>query len=232
MVLVIMQPYLFPYLGYFQLLRAADKFVVYDDVTFIKGGWINRNRWLVQGRPAYFTVPLAGASSTRRIATIEVSPQGRWRTKLLETFKQEYRRAPFHGAAAALLERILTSEETAIGRLAVASLRAVADYLGLATPIVDSSTGYANAHLSGACRVLDVCRQEGATRYVNALGGQDLYDKAAFGAAGIELRFLRPRPITYRQFDGPFVPWLSILDVLAFNPPAVVRGFLREYDLV
>jgi WbqC-like protein family len=232
MTLAVMQPYLFPYIGYFQLIGAVDRFVIYDDVSYIKGGWINRNRWLVGGTPDHFTFPVRDASSFRRIADMRLTEGGGWPPKLLKTFRQEYGRAPYFAAAFALLEEVVTLDESGVSRRAVASLRAVMGYLGMTTPLVETSACYGNADLRGVDRVIDICRREGATRYVNSIGGQKLYDVATFATAGIELQFLRSRPVEYRQFHEPFVPWLSVLDVIAFNPPDSVRTFLREYELV
>ncbi|SRR5579871_441702 len=232
MTLAIMQPYLFPYLGYFQLIGAVDRFVIYDDVSYIKGGWINRNCWLVGGARAYFTFPVQGASSFRRIADVRLADDGRWALKLLKTFRQEYGSAPHFAAAFELLEEVVMLDDPGVSRRATASVRAVMSYLGMTTPLVATSACYRNGDLRAAARVIDICRREGATRYINAIGGQELYSMALFATAGIELRFLRPRGIEYRQFREPFVPWLSILDVIAFNPPDAVRAFLQEYELL
>ena len=139
MTIVIMQPYLFPYIGYFQLMRAASTFVVYDDVNYIRGGWINRNRWLANGQAAYFTVPIKDASSFRLIAETEIGGDGRWREKLLRGFEQNYRKAPYHHEALGLLEPVIRMEEPSIARRAVASLLAVRTYLGLSTTMIESS---------------------------------------------------------------------------------------------
>jgi hypothetical protein len=231
MTLAIMQPYLFPYIGYFQLLRACDRFIVYDDVNYIKGGWINRNRWLVQGQPAYFTFPVADVSSFRRISDVDIDPRGKWQKKLIKTFRINYAKAPFFETAHALLAAVVASSETRIAIRAEASLQSICDYVGLNRPFTRSSTMAIPGDLHGTERVLHICRAEGASRYVNAQGGMELYDKAAFAQNEIELRFLRPRPIRYQQLGGEFVPWLSILDVVAFNPPDAIRRYLTEFDL-
>ena len=231
MVTVIMQPYLFPYIGYFQLMRAASKFVIYDDVSYIRGGWINRNRWLADGKPAFFTVPIKDASSFRAIAETEISDDGRWRDKLLRGFEQNYRKAPFFREAMGLFEPIVRMEEPRIARRAVASVMAVRSYLNLSTAMIESSSRFENAQMSGSERVIDVCRRVGTDCYINAVGGTALYSKAEFAAAGVELKFLRPRPIVYAQAGHPFVENLSILDVVAYNSVDEVRRFLTEYDL-
>lgn len=229
-----MQPYLFPYIGYFQLLAAVDRFVVYDDVTFIKQGWINRNRILINGEPSFFTVPLAHKSSAVAIRETAVSTapeHRRWREKLLKSFDNAYRRAPHFTTTYPLLEDVILKTTTNIAELAVDSIRAVAGCLGIATPLVETSSVFGNGHLHGEERVLDICRAERATRYINASGGRALYSRERFQAAGIELAFIEPQPIQYPQFGSPFVPWLSIIDVMMFNPVERVREFLRACDV-
>jgi hypothetical protein len=221
-----MQPYLFPYIGYFQLLAQVDRFVFYDDVNFIKNGWINRNRLLLQGEPRYFTVPLRDASPFRKIRDVEVAPAAGWRRGVQESIRHAYGKAPHFAAVAALVERVLRAETTRIGELAKASVRAVVDHLGLDTELVDSSSRYGNESLSGAARVVDICRREGASDYYNAPGGRALYDAAEFARHGIALHFVEAQPIEYRQGGAAFVPGLSIIDVLMHNDPAQTRELL------
>jgi len=234
MTLGIMQPYLFPYIGYFQLLAAVDRFVVYDDVTFIKGGWINRNRMLINGGASFFTVPLAHKSSAVSIRDTGISDapeHRRWADKMLKSFDNAYRRAPEFAATFPLLERVLTRATTRIADLAVDSIRAVAGRLDIRTPIVETSSGYGNAHLQGEDRVIAICKAESADGYINAAGGRELYSRERFRSEGIDLRFIESRSIEYPQYGGAFVPWLSIVDVLMFNPIERVRGFLTECEI-
>ena len=226
-----MQPYLFPYIGYFQLVHAVDRFVVYDDVTFIKQGWINRNRVLINGHSSYFSVPVKHASSFTLIRDTLIGDDARWVEKALQTLDNAYRRAPEFGQVFPMVEAVLTRSTSRIAELALASLEAVAQFLDIQTEWVKSSTRYGNAHLKGEERVLAICKAEGASEYVNASGGRELYERARFEAEGLSLRFLQPGPIAYSQFKDPFVPWLSIVDVLMFNPRETVRGFLNAYDL-
>jgi len=233
--LAIMQPYLFPYLGYYQLLAAADRFVVYDDVNYIKGGWINRNNLLVAEKKWLFTVPLESPSPNRKICDINLSPNPAWRQKLLQTIEQSYRRASQFEVVLPVLRRILSPEAPAtrtIADLVRLSLQELVAYLQLPVELVPDSGRYHNQHLRAQERVLDICRQEQATHYVNAQGGQHLYDKATFAAQGIELRFLIPELRPYRQGKGEFVPGLSIIDVLMHNSVAETRELLRDYSLI
>lgn len=229
-----MQPYLFPYLGYFQLVAVVDKFVFYDDVNFIKQGWINRNAILVAGRRHLFTVPLREASSFARISDTRINesfyPGGCRR--LLKTLAQSYARAPCYEAVYEMIEGVLNRSERSIGRLAAASVLAVASYLDLRTAFVKSSATYGNAELKGSERVLDICRRERADSYYNAIGGKELYSRDEFARHGVDLKFIETKNVRYRQFGEEFVPWLSIIDVLMFNPKEVVQRLLGEYTLV
>jgi len=230
MKLAVMQPYLFPYLGYFQLLEAVDRFVVLDDVTFIKGGWINRNRILLDGEPHLFTVPLKKSSTNRLIRDIHVSPEP-WRPKLLRMLRAAYQKAPHRDPALELVESILEAAEGPISDLAFASVTGVCDYLGMEREFVRTTSVYGNDDLKGQERVLDICKREGAATYVNVLGGRELYGHAAFAAAGIELRFVETLPREYPQLGGPFQPGLSIIDVLMFNSPDAVRELMQSHRL-
>jgi len=228
-----MQPYLFPYIGYYQLMHAVDRFVVADDVTFIKQGWINRNRLLINGSAAYFTVPLRRHASDALIRDVEIDDgRGqRWRATLLKTIANFYRRAPSFDRVYPLVERVIGGPFTRIADMARASLREVCDDLGVPVSIVESNAAYGNAHLHGQDRVIDTCRAERANDYVNAIGGQALYSREAFLAHGIRLQFVRTGPIEYRQFTMPFVPSLSVIDLLMFNPPEGARELLKRYEL-
>jgi hypothetical protein len=229
----IMQPYLFPYLGYFQLLGSVDKFVVYDDVAFIKQGWINRNRILANGREYRFTVPLRKVSSFKRINEIEVDPRSfaKWLTPFLMTVEQNYRRALYFEPVFELLKGVFAGFEGSIAGLTLRSIMATVKYLELRTPIVGSSGEYGNDQLAGAQRIIDVCKREGADEYVNPIGGCSLYAREEFSAHGIALRFIRSRPVMYPQFGARFTPDLSIIDVMMFNSPGQIGQLLREYDI-
>jgi len=228
-----MQPYLFPYIGYFQLMHAADRFVVADDLSFIKQGWINRNRLLINGEAAYFTVPLKRHAADALIRDVEIDDRSapRWRRALLTTIANFYRRAPSFDVVYPVVERVLGGSFVKIADMARASLREVCEYLGIGATIVESSSAYGNAHLKGQDRVLDTCRLEGASDYVNAAGGRALYSREVFMANGVRLHFVETAPIEYPQFHPPFVPSLSVIDLLMFNDRAAARALLTRYQL-
>ncbi|WP_421830112.1 WbqC family protein [Larkinella sp.] len=232
MTIAIMQPYFLPYIGYLQLMNEVDKFIFYDDVAFINRGWVNRNRILVNGKDFMLTVPLKDASQNKRIADIDLSDDPKWRQKLLQTLGQSYRKAPFYKTVFPLLEKIVNLEVRTIAELVRNGFPLLNDYLGIQTELVPSSEVYNNSELRGQERILDICLQEKATRYINPIGGMELYDRQRFAAAGIELFFIQSKRVEYPQFQNEFIPWLSIADVLMFNDVPAVQEMLKEFELI
>ena len=227
----IMQPYFCPYVGYFQLIAAADTFVIYDDVQFTKKGWINRNRLLQGGGDALFTIPVKAASDFLDVRERELAPDFD-RRRLLNRVREAYRRAPQFAAVFPLVESVVQHPDPNLFGYILHSVRQVCGYLGLRTPLRVSSTVPIAPGLKGRDRVVATCQALGATRYLNAIGGTALYDREDFRAAGLDLRFLRPRLVEYPQLGEPFVPWLSIIDVLMFNPVDEARRVVEhEYEL-
>jgi hypothetical protein len=234
MKLAIMQPYLFPYIGYFQLINAVDTFVVYDDVNYIKQGWINRNSILVNNSPFLFTVPLANASSFRTINSLEINKKlyPIWVRKFLKTIEQSYTKSPFFNEVFPLIKNILEYENEKIVELIVKSLLAITKYLDIRTKIIPSSEIFNNNFLKGEERVIDICIQEKATQYINPIGGQELYSKDFFVDKNIELHFIKTNVIKYHQYDKEFVSWLSIIDIMMFNSPNEINIMLNNYQLI
>ncbi len=218
-----MQPYFFPYLGYFQLIAAVDVFVVYDNIQYVKGGWINRNRLCRNGEAVMFSLPLRRASDYLDVRERELAGDFK-PEKLLNQFKGAYRRAPYYREVLALLEKTLMHPDLNLFGFLHHSLRVVCEHLGLETEIDHALRKHE--------KVLALCHALGAETYVNAIGGVDLYSTEDFAHAGVDLKFIRMQPIEYAQFDAPFVPALSIIDVLMFNSRNTVRGYIAErYEL-
>lgn len=229
MKLAIMQPYLFPYLGYFQLIRAVDAFVIYDDVNYIKSGWINRNYLLAQGKKMLITLPLQGASSNKLINQITL---GDGRIKILKTIRQNYSTAPQFPVVFPLVEGIIMQQEKKLARFLDHGLRQICDYFGLRPWWHISSTLNKDNRLRGQEKVLAICEELGATHYINVPGGKKLYDYDAFAHKRLQLSFIQPRLVPYCQFGNDFVPNLSIIDVMMFNNQEQCRKLLEEYELV
>lgn len=232
MKIAIMQPYIFPYIGYFQLINAVDKFIIYDDVNFINKGWINRNRILVNGKDSLFTIPLKEASQNKLINSIEVNWDSAWKSKFLKTIEQSYKKAPYYQQVLPLIEGLLNTEKSIFSEIIFENLTQVCQYLEIKTEIVPSSSIYHNTHLKAQERIIDICVQEKTDTYINPIGGLELYDKAAFQAIGKELFFIKSKAIRYTQFKNEFVPWLSIIDILMFNSPEHISTLLNDYELV
>ena len=231
MKIAVMQPYLFPYIGYFQLFHAVDKFVVFDDVNFIKKGWINRNNILINGQKYLFTIPLQKSSQNKQIKDIKVAENNDWQTKFLKSILLNYKKAPFFDETFALVKEVINSEEITIAKLILRSFYLLKEALGLQSEIIKSSTIYNNCDLKAQNRILNICKQENAIQYINPLGGVELYNKAFFRENGIELSFLKTQTFIYEQFGNEFVPYLSIIDVLMFNGFTKTKELLTMYNL-
>lgn len=229
MKLAIMQPYLFPYIGYFQLINAVDNFIVYDDVNYIKQGWVNRNRILLNDSPYLFTLHLKNSSSFKLINQIEI---GNNKIKLLKTFEQTYLRAPFYEQVSVLLKQIFEIDETNLAKFVYQSINIICTYLGIKTKIIISSGIIKNNLLKGETKVISICKALNADIYINAIGGTELYSKELFLEDSINLYFLKTNEIIYKQFNNIFIPNLSIIDVLMFNPPEQIMSFINQYELI
>lgn len=229
MKLAIMQPYFLPYIGYWQLIKAVDKYVVYDDVTYIKGGWINRNNILISGQKKLFTITLNGAGSYKLINEIEIGDDF---SRFLKTIQANYAKAPFFREIMALVKTIVANDSRCLSKFITNSIQKVLDYLNIDTEILVSSEISKDCTLKGKNKVIQICKNLGADSYYNAIGGQELYDKAEFASHRIELKFIKTNLNPYPQFKNEFVPGLSILDVLMFNSPEEVNRMLNNFELL
>ena len=232
MKVAIMQPYFFPYIGYWQLIHAVNRFVIYDDVNYIKGGWINRNRILVNGKPAYITVPLYQSSPYKRICDTSLQPSPIWRDKLVKMVEITYRKAPHFAEVFPVVENLIRLEADNLPDYLAQQLQTMAAFMGVKTEFVVSSRCYENSELSGQARILDICKQERAITYINLQGGQNLYDSETFYGAGIDLRFIVMRPLPYKQRSKGFVHALSIIDALMEIGPIEIKRHLDAFDLI
>jgi hypothetical protein len=228
----IMQPYFFPYIGYFQLIAAVDVFIVYDNIKYTKKGWINRNRMLQNGKDLMFSLPLKSDSDHLDVCNRVLSAEFD-RDKLLSQFRGTYRRAPNFEQTYQLVEQIVRYEDANLFRFLRCSIVKICEHLGVATEIRISSDIGINHELKGQDKVLALCEAVGATIYVNAIGGIELYLKETFLEKGIDLKFIRSKPFEYPQLGNEFVPWLSIIDVMMFNSLDTIKTCIStNYELI
>lgn len=227
-----MQPYIFPYIGYFQLINAVDKFVIFDDVSFINKGWVNRNNILLNNSPYLFTLPLKKSSQNKLINEIEITEDNNWNEKFLKTLQAAYSKAPNFKEVYNLADRVVNSGLSKLSDFLRNSLVETLHFLKIETSLEDTSSVYNNKELKGQERIIDICKQEKATEYINPIGGVNLYDKRSFKENGIDISFLQTDEIKYKQFKNEFVPNLSIIDVLMFNDSTDCRKLLTNYSLV
>jgi hypothetical protein len=228
----IMQPYFLPYIGYFQLIAAVDKFVVYDNIKYTKKGWINRNRFLQNGKDAMFSLSLKKDSDFLDVCERELATDFD-RERLLNQLSGAYRRAPHFEQTFSLIEQVVRYPESNLFLFLHNSIVQVCAHLDINTKIIVSSELVIDHHLLAQDKVLALCEALDATAYVNAIGGVELYSNKTFQEKGIELQFIQSKPFNYVQFDDVFVPWLSIIDVMMFNSLDVIRTCVkRNYELI
>lgn len=227
----IMQPYFFPYLGYWQLLAAVDKYVIYDDVNFIKGGWINRNRILNNCSVQYINVRMKGASSFKKINEIEVDKDPVFIEKTKKTIINAYHKAPEFNKVYPLIESVLDCKEKNLALYLINSIYRICTYLEINTELIISSNISKDELLRGEDKVIDICKKMNATIYYNAIGGKSLYDFARFREEGINLVFLKERVEPYKQNCKKFESGLSIIDVMMYNSVYSIKDMLVQYDL-
>lgn len=223
-----MQPYFFPYLGYYQLAATVDHFVFFDDVAFIKKGYIQRNRILLDGRAFDFSIPVSRQSQNRTIR--EHWFTGAF-TDFLEQLRHAYVRAPFFGRVFPIIEEVCLDPQQNVASKAARSIQVVFDYLGL--PFSSSfSSADAGTGLHGEQRILDLCSRQGADVYYNPIGGRSLYSGERFSERGFTLGFLQSRMPAYAQASEAFMPGLSMIDVLMNVEAGGIHQMLSEFDLV
>lgn len=233
MKLAIMQPYFFPYIGYWQLINAVDTFVIFDDVNYIKRGWITRNNILVNKQAKQINLQLSKVSQNKLINEMELFDDNQSNNdKLLKTIEASYKKAPFFNEVFPLIERILKYEEKNVAKLLAYSIKEVCDYLRIETFLLLSSELQKNDLLRGQDKIIDICKRLNAEHYVNAIGGRALYSSNQFVSNGIHLRFLKTGEISYPQFNDHFVANLSIIDIMMFNSIERIKRMLEQYNLV
>jgi hypothetical protein len=228
--IAIMQPYFFPYIGYFQLINAVDEFVVYDNIKFTKKGWINRNRILVNGKDSYISLPLKKDSDHLDVRDRYLADSWSFeKDKMLNRIIESYRKAPYFDSVYPIIEKSILFEEHNLFGFILNSLNLVREYLGIQTPLLVSSTIPVDHGLKAEKKVVAICKARKADMYLNPIGGAQLYSKADFKNEGLDLCFLKTTNFIYKQSDNEFVPFLSIIDVMMFNSKEEIMDYLTSF---
>lgn len=232
MKVAIMQPYFFPYIGYFQLMHAVDTFVIFDDVQFIKKGWIHRNQIVMDGEPHPFTLSIQKMSQNKLICEHERALAEETVVRQIKQLHHAYQKAPYFNEAMPVLERALSNPERNVAIYLAQSLQEVARYLHIDTTFLYTSDLNGDPTLRGQERILDYCRQLGATHYINAINGKALYDEESFQKSGVALSFLQSDLPAYRQGTDTYLPYMSIIDCMMNCSAQHSHEMLHRYELV
>ncbi len=231
--LAIMQPYFFPYIGYFQLMNAVDEFVIYDNIEYTKKGWINRNRILVNGKDEYITLPLRKDSDYLQVKDRFLADSWKQdRQKLLNKVRESYRKAPYFQDVYMLVENCLMYDNHNLFDFLFHSINIIKDYLSISAKLTVSSSVNIDHSMKSESKVLALCKALNAGNYINPIGGLDLYSKKTFWENSVHLNFIKSDLIEYSQLGNGFIPWLSILDVLMFNEEKKIRKFLNHFQII
>jgi hypothetical protein len=225
----IMQPYFFPYIGYFHLIHAVDRFIIYDDVNFIKGGWINRNRILLDDQHAYINIPILGASSFKKINEISI---GKDIELVLNKIRNSYSKAPYFKLVFPFINDLIRYETNSLSLNLANTIIQISNYFDLNTNFIFSSEIQKDNNIKGQDKVLSICTIQEAKAYYNVIGGVSLYSKEVFANNGLDLKFIKSNEIEYKQYGQKFIPNLSIIDIMMFNDTNTIKEYLKEYKLI
>ncbi|MFH1457016.1 MAG: WbqC family protein [Patescibacteria group bacterium] len=232
MKLAIMQPYFFPYIGYFQLIDLVDQFVIYDDVNFIKKGWINRNNILVDEKNYLITLPLEKVSQNKLINEIKISDDKRKLKKILNIIFHSYKKAPYFEEMYPIITSCIQYEPINLVDYLTNSLKEICKYLNIKTNLILSSDIEKDNQLKGQEKILEICKIRKANHYINPIGGMEIYDREKFNRNEIKINFLKTENILYNQKTKEFIPNLSIIDVIMFNSKEESQNLLTKFSLV
>lgn len=229
----IMQPYLFPYIGYWQLIYAVDRFVILDDVNYIKRGYINRNSILLNGKPYKFTIPIKQASQNRLIMDTKLNFEEKEKKKFLMTISNAYRKAPFYQKVMLLIENIIMNPQDDLTDYIQNSMEVIMRYLDIRTELYRSSQIKKDNTLRAQDRIIEICKKMQADIYINPCGGRELYNHETFKTQEMKLYFLNvcKDKVRYNHGQDNFIADLSIIDVLMFNDKKSLKSILGAYEL-
>ena len=233
----IMQPYFFPYLGYYSLIKHTDEFMLFDPVQFIRHGWIERNRILKPGDGwQYISVPLQKHSLETKIQDIKIDNKQNWQEKIFAQLQHYKKKSPYFKQTIEVIKEGFSKPTDSITKLNYNTLKASCDYLGINFNCSIFSERNLQIEETKAPDewALNICKSLGYQEYWNPPGGQSFFDSTKYQKAGIKLVFQQPKLEFYSQRRGAenFEPGLSIIDVMMFNSPEQINQMLDKYELI
>ena len=228
-----MQPYFFPYIGYFQLMNRTERWIVLDHVQFIDKGWINRNRILHPDHKKewqYMTIPLHKRGQFDRICEVSVKSDIDWRKNILGKLTFYKRVAPHYRQTVDFVMNCFDTDETNLARLVIGMLKKTSAHLGISTPIeIQSEMNLSLAPIEHPGQwALRIAQELGATEYLNPEGGKNIFRPCEFDDLNIKLTFFSAKPNPYPQKRPNFVAGLSIVDVLMWNDIEELRDTFKN----
>lgn len=232
MKLGIMQPYLFPYIGYWQLIHAVDTFVIYDNIQFSKKGWFNRNYILVKEEKTLFSIPLKKGSDFLNVNERYLAESSNKEIKkIIAKINNSYKKAPYFDNVFPLVKKIFEYKNENLFEYIYNSILQICNYLEIRTKIIISSTVDIDHSLKSQHKVIAINKIFAAKKYINPIGGIKLYNSNEFKKQNIELEFIESEPILYKQLSDKFTPYLSIIDVMMLNSREEIKYMLNKYTI-
>lgn len=219
MKVALMQPYFFPYIGYFQLIHSVDEFVIFDQAQHIRRSWITRNRILnAHKETVYINVPVCKAPRETKIKDIIINNELNWQEKIIQQLNY-YKDAPNYSHVLEFVKECLRKEYTKLSQLNTCLLRKTCKLLNIETNITVLSESFPSIDEADDADEwgIIVSKALNATTYINAIGGKEFYNTQKYNEEGLEIKFVNPMLEPYKQFNHEFISGLSIIDVLMFN---------------
>ena len=227
----IIQPYFLPYIGYFALINAVEKFIYLDDVQYMRRGWVNRNRMKIVNKWQYFSIPIKKTALTSNINEIYITDDKKYIEKLKESIRHSYSKTPYYRDIIKLLYDFIIPSQN-ISKMDIQLTNEICNYLEIKTEMLVSSQINQDGEKNGVDKMVEICKRVNGDHYINPIGGINLYSKDRFQKAEIKLNFIKMNEIRYFQGNHEFIPNLSIIDVLMWNSKKDIQSFLKDFILI
>lgn len=220
----IMQPYFFPYLGYFQLIDAVDVYVNLDHVSFMKRSYMTRN---VLKSDTAFQVRVKGGSQNKNCRQVMVDFSENYLSNTFKTIHHLYGKSPhYQRVLDEVLLPVMVEKDLSISEWNINIIKRICGYLDIQTEIIDTSFNFDHLELKREEGLKVIVHQLNGDHYINAIGGQELYDKADFKKDGIDLQFIQMEELAVEH------RYASILDLMMNYDVDFLKVELKKYTLI